>query len=217
MTLFIIILAVLLLCYSAVINRIPKTGREGISTGEEIIATITNKNKGADRAVTLRAEGGGRRFKVKMKPTEAHLWVKGDKIKVLVRKDNPKKYRVCFNDYFHENEPHIREHAVELVKAQVHDFTPAEKCINYTKETADRIAASDIGSQRIFAFVTMMKLINSYIALAVVLAIGTFYAFAMRNMPFKSLLVPALAIAIIVWYICSAVKMCAKIKAEAEK
>ena len=85
MTSFIIILLVLLLCYSAIANRIPKTGREGISTGKEVTATITNSNKGADRAVTLHAEGEGRRFKVKMKPTEAHLWVKGDKIRVIMR------------------------------------------------------------------------------------------------------------------------------------
>ena len=217
MTSFIIILLVLLLCYSAIANRIPKTGREGISTGKEVTATIANINKGADRAVTLHAEGEGRRFKVKMKPTEAHLWVKGDKIRVIISNDNPKKYRVCFNDYFHDNEAHIRDHAVELMKTKIRDFTPAAKSINYTKETADKIAASNLGSQRIFAFVTMMKLIDSYIFLAIILGIGTFIAFTSRHLPLKSLLVPALAIALIIWYICAAVKMCAKIKSEAEK
>ena len=76
---------------------IPKRGRWIDVDGEELTATITNINKNADRYTTIRAIGDdGRKYRAKLRPTEAKYWIKGDKIKITLTADG-KNYRVHFH------------------------------------------------------------------------------------------------------------------------
>lgn len=217
MTFIVIAIAIMLIWYNSVICRIPKTGRAGISTGKEVLAEITNTNKGADRPVTLRAQADGRKFKVKMKPTEAHLWIKGDKIRILIDESDSKKYRVCFNDYFRENESRIRQHASELLDKKVKLFMPSAKLVKYEQADHEAVKNSKLSSQRVFAFMSMMRVIDSSILATAVLAIACLVMYNIGDMKIKSLFAPALVVALMVWYISAAVKECAKVVKEAKE
>lgn len=199
-----------------IIGRIPKTGREGIKTGNEVIATITNNNKSADRPATLRAEGEGRRFKVKMKPDEAHLWIKGDKIKVIISPDNPKKYRILFNDYFHENEERIREEALRRL-AKANENLPAARLIKYTKETYAATEKSSLSSQRIFTLYTILKGTDTNILVLAVFTVLSLWWKKVQNLALKDMILPILLILIMLWAIYSSVNAGTKIKKEVEK
>ena len=101
----IVLMLLVFLAMNSIINKIPKTGRDPDARGEKIVATITNTNKTADKAVWLRAKSAqGRKFKVKLKASEAKLWIKGDEIRVVLSNENPRKYRVLFHEYFKEND-----------------------------------------------------------------------------------------------------------------
>lgn len=217
MTFLVIALAIMLIWYNSVICRIPKTGRYGISTGKEVYAEITNTNKGADRPVTLRAQADGRKFKVKMKPTEAHLWIKGDRIKILIDETNQKNYRICFNDYFRENESRIRDHASMLLDKKLKFFMPSAKLAKYGSEEYAAVKDSKLSSQRVFAFISMMRVVDNTIFTTAILAIFCLAAFKIGNMQLKSLLAPALVVALMIWYISSAVKECARVIKEAKE
>ena len=133
MTLFVILMLIALIWVNYVANHIPKMGRDGDAKGEEITAVITNRNKVADKSVILRARANGRSFKVKLKPTEAHLWIKGDSIKIILS-ENKKTYRILFNDYFRTNENRLREYALMLLEKKVNANLIAARIVKYTKE-----------------------------------------------------------------------------------
>lgn len=216
-TFFVVMLLIAMIIGTNLITRVPKTGREGIRSGREIEAIIINTNKVADRAVTLKAVGDGRRFKVKMKPTEAHLWKKGDKIKVLISKEDDKKYRVLFNDYFRENEPELKKYALSMARKDRITRFFAARMVKYTAEDADNFEKTDISSQRVFSFVTLMKMIDIYTIFAIIVAVIIVGAHFIYNFKFKEMLIPILVLFIEVWFISSAVKLCVKIKNEAAK
>lgn len=215
-TSYVVILIIIMLIVSVCTNHMPKHGRAGLTSGKEIDAEIVNQNRKSDRAATLKAKADGRCYKVRLKPTEAHLWVKGDTIKILVNENKPSEYRILFNDYFRNNEPRIKEEAIRLLEKKVHTFLPSAKLVICTEETKESIKKSSLSSQRIFSFVTMMNLIDSYIVSTVLLAIFCIALYNLKSFKLSELLVPIIAIGIIIWYINSAVQMCVKIKKEAE-
>ena len=197
-------------------RRIPKTGREGIKTGEEVIATITNNNKGADRAVTLKAKGNGRRFKVKIKPDEAYYWIKGDKIKVILSPDNPLKYRILFNDYFRENEARIREAVLNKLE-KVNDKLPGALLIKYKKETYTAALKSSLTSQRIFTLYTAIRTANINTALLAVFVAMFLWLKSKVDLSFGQMMFPLVIIIILLWSIYVPVNIGAEIKKEVER
>lgn len=218
LTFIIVVAALALTILNATAGKIPKEGREGISEGKEITAVIVNENKTADRSATMKLEDdNGRKYQVKMSPTEAHLWIKGDRVKILISKEDEKKYRVLFNDYFRHNEDRLRQRAKEMLEKRVNvNFLAARFC-KYTKESLEAFKKSKLESQRIFVFVTLMKIIDVYTVLTGILAIGAIYFVKLSGEGFKSWLIPGVLIGIMVLVINSAVKTCVKIKTEAEK
>ena len=171
-TLSLIMLLFALFCIMVAFSaRIPKTGRSSDANGEIIEATIVNSNKYAEKAVTLRAKAAdGRLFKVKIKPTEAKLWIKGDTISILLSKDK-KKYRVLFHEYFKENEERIREEALSLMKKRVRPEFFAARIVGYTENSLDAFARSKADSHVIFTFSTLMRLIDIYSVFCAVIAV----------------------------------------------
>ena len=170
MSLLFLILLVGILWVGYVSNHIPKTGRAISSKGETVTATITNSNTLADKAVTLHAEKEGRKFKVKLKPTEARLWIKGDSIQILLV-ENSKEYRIKFNDYFRENEARIREAALEKLKI-VEKYPISAKIVKLEKEDLERFKKSSLSSQQISSFCTSMRLIDICIVITAALGIA---------------------------------------------
>ena len=214
----VIVFVISMLWVSFITNRMPKTGREGISKGKEVSAVITNNNRGADRAVVMRAVGDdGRKYKVKMSPTEAHLWKKGDRVTVLISEEDGKKYRIMFNDYFRNNEDRLRVYAKELLEKKIRMNFIATRFVKYTKESGEAFKNSKLNSQRIFTFITLMSMIDGYTVFTGVCTIAFLVYFKKCSLKFSAALVPAAIIALMAWYISSAVKTCVKIKTEAEK
>lgn len=217
MTFLVIMMFICLVWISFVTNRIPQTGREGILKGREINGTIINKNKTADRSATMKILGEDKKhYRVKLKPTEAHLWIKGDGIKIIVSEENPKKYRVLFNDYFRLNEKRIREHAVKLMKNGVSTYLIAAKSVKYTKDTADEIEKSQLSSQRIFSFVTYMRMFDLYSVFTALFIVCTIVYARVKNPTFTQILVPIALILIMLWFLYAAMNMCIKIIKEAK-
>ncbi len=215
LTLVMVIVAITLFVANRTVNKIPKTGRDGKASGERITATITNTNKYSDATVTLRAEKDGRKFKVKMKPTEAHLWIPGDSIDIVMNEDG-KNYRVLFNDYFRENESRIREKAVEML-GKVKSCHIASLAVGYGKDDNEVIEKSALNSQQIFAFVTYMKLIDIYSVFAVIITgLIVWWKFALSPKAAEFIL-PCAIIIITMWSVYNAVEGCKRIKDEAEK
>lgn len=207
MTQIVIILLISLLWFNFITNRIPKRGREDVSDGNIINAVITNTNRIPDHAATLCAEDGETKYKVKLKASESHLWIKGDSIKILVSRDNPKKYRVLFNDYFKENEKRIRTHAIELIENNKFNLIAA-KAVKYNASDLEAIKSSELNSNQIFYFHYLFKSIDRYsifTALIVILTLGLHFV---KGTELKELLIPILLIACLIYYVCSAIKIC---------
>jgi len=215
MTLFVILMLIALIWVNYVANHIPKTGRDGEAKGEEITAEIINCNKVADKAVTLRAKANGRIFKVKMKPTEAHLWIKGDSIKIILS-ENKKTYRILFNDYFRENEQRLREYALSLLEKKVNVNFIAARIVKYTKESLESFKASKLESQRIFTFASLMHIIDVYTAVTCVLGAAFLVWYAKASPKFGELVVPLALILLLVWVLYSSVGVCKKIMKETQ-
>ncbi len=198
-----------LLWVSFVSGHIPKTGRDGKAKGEIITATITNTNKYADAPATLKAEKDGRKFKVKIKATEAHLWLKGDSIDIVLSEDK-KSYRVLFNDYFKENEPRIREKALErLSKAQ--NYRIASAFIKYKKEYFESFRNSSLDSQSIFALISYIRMIDIYTVVTAIMAVATLVWKKMSNPEWSMLLLPIALILFMAWTLYSATITCNRI------
>ena len=203
------IVIIFLICFTIMnltVSRIPKTGRYADACGEVIEARITNTNKVAERAAVLRAEKDGRKFKVKLKPTEAHLWIKGDSINITLSEDE-KKYRVMFNDYFRQNESRLREVALgKLEKINTNLF--AARFTEYKKEHFEMIKNSGMDSQRIFALFTYMKTIDIYTPVAALMAAFTIIWKKAYNPGWEPILVAVILIALVLWVLYISVKTC---------
>lgn len=208
MTTLIIILLISLLWFNFVTNRIPKRGRFDIADGETITASITNTNKIPDHAATLCAKNGDTVYKVKLKASESHLWIKGDDIKIIVSKTDSKKYRILFNDYFKENEARIRSHAIELVQKNTGSNLIASKAVKYESDDLEKIKSSNLSSNQIFYFCYLFKTIDRYSILTILLAILTLAAHFVKGMSLKQIIIPILLVAVLIYYVCTAVKLC---------
>ena len=132
MTEVVMIIFFMILLFAAVsgaANHIPKTGRCFDADGQEVIATITNTNRTAEKAVTIRAiDDNGRRYRAKLKASEAKLWIRGDKIRIILS-DRSKNYRILFHEYFKENEQTKRlERTLPL---EIFDYQYNNTPINY--------------------------------------------------------------------------------------
>ena len=215
MSFIVIILLVCLLWLGYVGNRIPKTGRFSSAKGEKITATITNCNKFSDKAVTLRAQKDDRKFKVKLKPTEAHLWIKGDSIDILLG-SKTKEYRVLFNDYFRNNEPRIREEALRMLE-KVDGYLLSSKFVNYAKEHFEMFKDSHFDSQRIFSFITYMKLIDISTVAAAVLGAGVLLWWKIFSPDTIDLIAALVLVFLVVWAIYNTVTICKRTLKELSK
>ncbi|MBR1970837.1 MAG: hypothetical protein IKA17_10850 [Clostridia bacterium] len=217
MTYLVIILFISLLWFNFVTNRIPKRGRIDVSDGETITAAIINTNRVPDHAATLRAKSGETIYKVKIKASESHLWIKGDEIKILISKSNKKNYRILFNDYFKENEERIRAYAIELLEKKAKYNSIGAKAVKYTSGDFEKIKNSKFNSNQIFYFSYIFNSIDRYTILAILLAILILGLHFVKNMALKKLLVPIILLAVIIYYICTAVKICTDSLAKASK
>lgn len=209
MTFALLVFFAALLWANFVSGRIPKTGRDGKAAGEVITATITNTNKYADAPATLCAEKDGRKFKVKMKATEAHLWIKGDSIDVVLS-ENGKNYRVLFNDYFKKNEERIREKALERLE-KAHNYRIASALVKYKKEYFEKIRDSKLDSQSIFALISYIKMIDIYTVVTAVIAVASLVWNKLQSPGWSMLLLPIALVLFMAWSLYSATITCNRI------
>jgi len=217
MTFFVIAILIgfIFINYSA--NHIPKTGRSADARGEIIEAVITNRAKSADRSAVMRLVHNNRKFHVKMKPTEAHLWIKGDTVRIILS-ENGKNYRVLFGEYFRENEARIREYALSMLEKRVNVNFIAARLSKYTKESFEAIKASKLESQRIFTFVTLMGILDIYTVVTGVAGAVFLFWCAKKTPSFGDLIVPLLIIVVLIWMLYNTNETCKGIikKAESE-
>ena len=211
MTEAVVIIALMLFLFvgiSSVANRIPKTGRCFDAAGDIITATITNKNRTAEKAVTMKAkDSSGRRYKVKLRASEAKLWIKGDSVKIILS-EKSKNYRILFHEYFKENEERIREHALEKLEKTIRTNFIAVRLVEYQKENTEAFRGSGADSQTIFAFATYMRMIDVYSVMGAIGAVWLFFWYIANKPKFMELLVP-LAVVVMIFVITnSAVKTC---------
>ena len=209
MSLLFLILIGGILWIGYVSNRIPKTGRAISNKGEIITATITNNNTQADKPVTMRAEKDGRKFKVKLKPSEARLWIKGDSVQILLV-ENSKEYRIKFNDYFKENEHRIMDMVLERLKT-VENYLVSSKLVKYEKEDFERFKKSSLSSQQIFSFCTSMRLIDISTVITVALAVVVFLWWKTFSPGVMDLLAGIIPVLIAIWAIYNTVMNCKRI------
>lgn len=211
---FVLYLFVLLLAFagfSGIVNHIPKTGRCPDASGKEIEAKIINSNSNAERAVTMRLrDENGKKYRVKLKDSEAKLWIKGDSVKVLCS-GTSKNYRVLFHDYFKNNEERIREYALEKLRKTVKPYLIAGRLVDYKKETPEAFQASGADSQTIFAFTTYMRMIDVYSVVAVIFAAAFLYWYAASKPEFSQLLLPLILVALLFVVLNGAVKSCKRV------
>ncbi len=213
----IILLVIAILIFNIFINRIPRTGRAGITKGNVVDCIITNSHKNALRTVSIHAFGGGRKFKARLKSDEAHLWIKGDKIKVLVSDENEKIYRILYFDYFHQNEARLREEAISRMEKDIKENGISARIVKYTKQTLLQIKKSSIDSQKIFILLSYMRLLNSYVVTTVIFSLVALVCRKIYSIPMKEMLLPIVAVGILLWYIYSAKTVCERIIKEAQK
>ena len=217
MPFFVIALLIGVIFVSCSVNHIPKTGRDPDASGEIIEAVIINRAKGADRSAVMKLVHNKRKFQVKMKPTEAHLWIKGDTVRIILS-ENKKKYRVLFGEYFRANEMRIREYALSLLEKRINVNFVAAKLSKYTKESFEAIKASKLESQRIFTLVTLMGILDIYTVVTGVAGAVFLFWCAKKTPPFGDLIVPLLIIVVLIWMLYNTNEMCKGIikKAESE-
>ena len=208
---WIIVFLIVVLLANAFANRIPRTGRAGITKGEEISSIITNDHKGGMGAKTMHLEGNGRKFKVKLKPDESHLWIKGDKVKVLVSYENKKIYRVLFFDYFHENEERLRLDALKMLEGKIKSNGVCVKILKFTEETYKKVEESSADSRTVFTLYSHMKLLDSYIAMGIVLAVFMLLAKIIARVSMTKMLLPIAVLGIVLWFTYNTITTCGRI------
>lgn len=192
-------------------NRIPKTGRYPDAKGEVVKATIINSNKTAEKAVTLRAKDtNGRTYKVKIKPTEAKIWIKGDSINVVLDKEG-KNYRILFNDYFRENEQRLRQEAFSILEKRVKPWFIAARMVGYTKKTPDEIKSSEADSKTVFTFATLMHLVDVYAVAGIILVLGFLWWYMSYSPSIKVFILPLIVVLVVLWSVYSASEACKNI------
>ncbi len=202
------IVLLLFAAFTSIANRIPKTGRCFDAAGEEITATIIKTNHTAERAATMHLRGeDGRRYRVKLKASEAKLWIKGDSVRIILS-ENPKKYRVLFHDYFKENETRIREYAVELLRKTVRPWSVSAHFTGYTKETPDALFASGADLQTIFTFTTYMRIVDVYSIVTAILSAVCIFWYVVIKPKFMQLMFPTLMIVMLIVILNKAVNSC---------
>ena len=213
----IVVMLTVFLFLNARANRVPKTGRDADANGERITAVITNRNKTAERAAWLRAVSkDGRKFKVKMKASEAKYWIKGDEISILLSKENPKKYRVLFNDYFRENEAKIREEVIDFLEKTVKKRLAA-RFVGYSDKTLRAFKMCSVDTHKIFTFATFMRMIDFYGIVAIVM-ISSFVGWFITKAPTMGVMfVPLAALLILVMLLKGSIDFCKRIKEEVIK
>ena len=214
MTLAMMLGGVALIIYLIVVSLngfIPKRGRWIDVDGEEITATITNSNRNADKYATIRAkDDNGRKYAAKLRPTEAKMWLRGDKIKITFTKDK-KNYRIHFHEYFKENEERIRERAIESLEKNVKFYSIAAKMTGYEKESLETLRASKADSHSIFAFETYMRSIDKYFIIAVAAAILLVAFLMVENLSQFQLLIPVVIVIAMFLSVNSTAKLCKSI------
>ncbi len=207
-------LAVLLLVFTSIIslgNRIPKTGRCPDAAGEEIEATIINSNRTAEKAATMKLKDkNGKKYRVKIKDSEARIWIKGDSVKIILS-ETSRKYRVLFHDYFKSNEERLREYALEKLRKTVKPFLIAARLVEYKKETPEAFRASGADSQTIFAFTTYMRLIDTYSIVGIILAAVFIYWYKVAKPEFFGLLLPLIVVVVLFVVLNGAVNSCKRV------
>lgn len=208
---WIVVFLIVVLAINVLINRIPRTGRAGITKGIEVDAIITNKCKSGLGTKTMRLEGGGRKFKVKLKADEAHLWIKGDSVKVLISSDNKKIYRVLFFDYFHENEQKLHQLALDMLKSKIKANGISVKALKYNDETYTKVERASADSRTVYMLYSYMKLLESYIVLAVVFCVFMVLAKILLRLTMTQMLLPIAVLGILLWYIYSVIATCGRI------
>lgn len=215
MTFFVIAMFLGLMWVNYSVNHIPKRGRAADASGKAEEAVIVNSAALADRSATLRVKYNGRTYKVKMKPTEAHLWIKGDKVKIMFS-DDKKRYRILFGEYFRENEDRIRDYALKLLQKKVKVNAVAAKMTNYTNDSFEAIKESNMESQRIYSFMSLMHILDLYTVFTAGAAV-LFVVWCLKAKPaLSSFIVPLIAIAILAWMLYNTCESCKGIIKKAE-
>lgn len=207
----IVLVLVALFSVSSITSRIPKKGRCSNAAGEEIEATIVNHNPTAEKATTMRLKDkNGKRYHVKLKPSEAKLWIKGDSVKIILSKTS-KNYRVLFHDYFKNNEKRIREYALVKLRKTVNPKFIAARLVEYKKETPEAFEASGADSQTIFAFATYMRIIDAYSVVGVIAAAAFLYWYKVTDPKFSQLLLPLILVVMLFVILNGTVTSCKRI------
>lgn len=220
MTIILVLLGIGLVIYAittSIAGFIPKRGRCINAEGEEISATIVNSNNTAEKAATIRAiDESGRKYAAKLRPTEAKMWIKGDKIRIVLSEDK-KKYRILFHEYFKENEERMRNQALMQLEKKVKPYSIAAKMANYTKESLEALRASEADSHTIFIFTTYMRIVNRYFIVAVIAAVlCALWCFKAKLQMFQ-LLIPLVIVIVMFLSISATVKVCTDIYNKATK
>lgn len=205
---FIVVMLAVFAVITSLAGRIPKTGRCSDASGEVMEATIVNKNKMAEKAVTMKLKGeNGKKYKVKLKPDEAKLWIKGDKVKIVFS-ENKKDYRVLFHDYFKENDERIRQHALKLLEKGVSTHFVAARMVGYTKESPEAFRKSGADAHTVFSFLTYMKLIDLYSVVGAFFALLFVVWFIVTKPELINALIPLLLVGMVFYVLSGAAKSC---------
>ena len=210
----VVVLFIGLLWVSHLANHIPSTGRDANADGEKITATITNYNKTADRASVLRAEKDGRKFKVKLKPSEARPWIKGDQIEILLS-DKKDVYRILFTDYFRKNEQRIRKFSLENLK-KANKWIVSKNLTGYKEEYFALFEKSSFDSLQIFAFTTYMRMINIYSVAMALIVVAAVLWWQLTSPSGETLIAAALLVLLMIWTLYNTVQNCKKLIRKAE-
>ena len=120
------------------------------------------------------------------------------------------------SDYFRENEQRLREYALSLLEKKVNVNLVAARIVKYTKENLEKFKASKLESQRIFTFVSLMRIIDVYTIVTCVLGAAFLVWYAKTSPKFGELVVPLVLILLLIWVLYSSVGVCKKIMKETQ-
>ncbi len=206
LSVFIVLLTFLLVL--RIVNRIPKTGRYNSAAGEKIEAVLTNENRAAEKAATMKlVDKDGRKYRVKLKADEARLWIKGDTVEILLS-EKKRVYRVLFNDYFRNNEERIRQHAAQRLEKTVKRGIISTRLVGTQKESLEAFISSEADSRVIFIFATFMHMIDTYSIVSFFVTV-LFLAWRSAFKPaFSQMAFPLVVVIITYFMIYSAVTTC---------
>lgn len=206
LTVFIVLIGFFLIM--RIVNRIPKTGRYNSAAGEKIEAVLTNENRTAEKAATMKLKDkDGRKYRVKLKTDEARLWIKGDTVEILLS-ENKRIYRVLFNDYFRNNEERIRQHAVQRLEKTVKRGIISTRLVGTQKESLQAFVSSEADSRVIFIFATFMRMIDSYSIFSIFATVLFLVWRSVVRPAFSRMAFPLVVVLITYFMIYSAVMTC---------